>query len=239
MSTGGGGDDYTPNFHNYNYVNYEFAADPGHNFVVPQISIDELTQMGLGYKAKNQLSPINQSIYDKFEEGSNRKSPVRQNYQIRRTMGETLQNSAQHSNHQASLNPIGLDMPTLVKVQVQGMVPGGIPNHRLDVSISPHSHQRNHANNSKGDSSSHTQTQYMFSQSPRATKLNNKIRQRSSINPGGAQSPVQNKDLLDWKLSSPKAPIPPLRAGSAMKMTPPMLHRDEDLNHQQEFEVAS
>lgn len=185
MSTGGG-DDYTPNFHNYNYVNYEFAADPGHNFVVPQISIDELTHIGLGYKAKNQLSPINQSIYDKFEEGSNRKSPVRQNYQIRRTMGETLQNSAQQSNHQASLNPIGLDMPTLVKVQVQGMVPGGIPNHRLDVSISPHSHQRNHANNSKGDSSSHTQTQYMFSQSPRATKLNNKIRQRSSINPGGA-----------------------------------------------------
>jgi hypothetical protein len=76
MSTGGG-DDYTPNFNNYNYMNYEFTAEPGHNFVVPQISLDELTQMGLGYKAKNQLSPINQSIYDKFEDGSNRKSPVR------------------------------------------------------------------------------------------------------------------------------------------------------------------
>ena len=76
----------------------------------------------------------------------------------------------------------------------------------------------------------------MFSQSPRTTKLNTKIRQRSSINAGGAQSPVQNKDLLDWKLSSPKAPIPPPRPGSALKTTPPLLHRDDNA---EENEIVS
>ena len=42
----------------------------------------------------------------------------------------------------------------------------------------------------------------MFTQSPRNTRLNNK----RSIH---AQSPSPpNKDLQDWRLSSPKAPVP-------------------------------
>jgi hypothetical protein len=58
-------------------MNYDFA-ESGANFIVPQINIDEMTQgAGIGFKIKNQLSPINQSIYDKFEDGSNRKSPAR------------------------------------------------------------------------------------------------------------------------------------------------------------------
>jgi hypothetical protein len=36
-----------------------------------------MTHAAMGNKGKNQLSPINQAIYDKAEDGSYRKTPAR------------------------------------------------------------------------------------------------------------------------------------------------------------------
>jgi hypothetical protein len=71
-----GGDDYTPNFQIYNQMNYEFP-ESGPNFIVPSISIDDMNHALVGNKGKNQLSPSNQTPYDKAEDGSMRKSPGR------------------------------------------------------------------------------------------------------------------------------------------------------------------
>ncbi len=85
-------------------------------------------------------------------------------------------------------------------------MPGNKTN-RLDQNLSPQSHVQYR------NTQSHS---YMFTQSPRNTRLNRNNNQRSIH----AQSPSpHNKDLQDWRLSSPKAPIQQ-RGGSNIKTQP-------------------